>query len=369
MERIKIDFLINKMSGGGAERVVALLANYIDSVGYAVRIITFHGEDKYELNEGVKRLRLHRHYLFRSVVFNGSINLFFHYLKKSNRPDIMNSHIDILGYLSIPIAKLFGLKIIVSEHNNHLANNSRAQKFLSDYLYPMTDLVTILTHFDLDYFSRKNKRVEVMSNPCTFEVYSEQDNPAERKKEILLIGGLNRFLQKGFDNFMPVAADVLRRNPEWSIKIVGSGDYGLKMLKQFAEEAGAGDRLEFLGHRSDVKELLRKASIFVLPSRYEGLPMVLLEAMSQGTACVAYDCISGPSDIITDGVDGILVPDQDPDALREKINYLIDNQDIRVKFHRNAPKALGKFSMETVGAKWDSLIQEIAGSPVHQTRP
>ena len=362
MERIKIDFLINKMSGGGAERVVALLANHLDSIGYQVRIITFQGEDKYELNEGVTRLKLHKHYLFRSVVFNGSINLFFHYLKKSNRPDIMNSHIDILGYLSIPIAKLFGLNIIVSEHNNHLANNTRAQKFLWDHLYPRTDVVTILTKFDLDYFSKKNKRVEVMANPCTFPVISEEDSLADRKKEILLIGGLNRFLQKGFDNFMPVAAAVLNRYPDWTIKIVGSGDYGLKMLEQFAEEAGAGDRLEFLGHRNDVQELLQKASLFVLPSRYEGLPMVLLEAMSQGTACVAYDCISGPSDIITDGHDGILVPDQDPDALREKINYLIDNQDIRTKFHKNAPKALSKFSMETVGAKWDKLIQEVVRS-------
>jgi len=358
-ERIKIDILIGKMSGGGAERVVALLANHLDFLGYDVRIITFQGEDAYSLNKGVKRLRLHRHYLFRSVVFNGTINLFVHYLKKSNRPDIMNSHIDILGYLTIPIAKLFGLKIIVSEHNNHLAYNNRAQKFLWDYLYPWTDVVTILTRFDLEYFSRKNKRVEVMSNPCTFEVIQGKESLADRKKEILLIGNLNRFLQKGFDNFMPVAARVLQRNPDWKIKIVGGGEYGLNMLQQFAKEAGVGNQLEFLGQRSDVQELLRKASIFVLPSRYEGLPMVLLEAMSQGTACVSYDCISGPADIITDGVDGILVPDQDRDALCERINYLIDNKDIRTKFHVNAPKALGKFSMETVGAKWDLLIRDI----------
>ncbi|MCG2461905.1 glycosyltransferase, partial [Flavobacteriaceae bacterium F89] len=116
---MKIDFLINKMSGGGAERVVSLVANYLNQQGYEVRIITFQGTDKYELNKEVKRIKLHKHPFFQSVVINGFFSLIYFYRKKSNRPDIISSHINLLGYLTIPIAKIYSLRIIVSEHINH----------------------------------------------------------------------------------------------------------------------------------------------------------------------------------------------------------------------------------------------------------
>ena len=118
---MKIDFLISKMSDGGAQRVVSLLANYLDEAGYSVRIITFTDGDHYPLNESIERVRLHNQPLVKSVVFSGFFSLLKFYRKKSNRPDLMSSHIDLLGYLTIPIAKIFRIKIIVSEHNNHLS--------------------------------------------------------------------------------------------------------------------------------------------------------------------------------------------------------------------------------------------------------
>lgn len=347
------------MGAGGAERVVALLGNYLNDHGYDVTIITFQGEDAYTLNEGVKRLRLHKHPLFRSVVFNGFWSLGYHYLKKKNRPDIINSHIDTLGFLTIPIAKLFGLKIIVSEHNNHLANHSIAQKFLWSVLYPLCDAVTILTKFDLDYFRKRNKKVVVMPNPCTFKPIPQKTAAAGREKEILLIGGLNRFHQKGFDNFIPIAAEVLRQNPDWIIRLAGAGAYGLEVLQKQVDTLGINERFEFLGLRDDVSQLLRKASIFVLPSRYEGLPMVLLEAMSQGAACIAYDCVSGPADIITHNENGILIESQNHEAMTEGICQLIRDESLRRKLHLNAPEAVASFSLPTIGQKWEKLLDEL----------
>ena len=356
---MKIHLIINQMGAGGAERVVGLLGNYLSEKGHDVTIITFQGEDAYALNAGVKRLRLHKHPLFRSVVFNGFWSLGFHYLKKKNRPDIINSHIDTLGFLTIPIAKLFGLKIIVSEHNNHLANNSIAQKFLWNFMYPLCNAVTILTQFDLDYFKKRSKKAVVMPNPCTFNAISREDAAEGREKEILLIGGLNRFHQKGFDNFIPIAKSILERYPDWQIRMAGSGEYGLEVLKKEVEKQGITDRFEFLGLRDDVSELLRKASIFVLPSRYEGLPMVLLEAMSQGAACIAYDCISGPSDIISHQENGILIENQNHEAMINGIGQLIEDTTLRQKLHRNAPAAVASFSLPTVGQKWERLLEEL----------
>ena len=104
-KKIKVDFLINKMTAGGAERVISLLANHLcQDPDYKIRIITFQGHDAYDLNPRIERVRLHRIFFFRSVVFNGFFNLLWFYRRRKKRPDIMSSHIDLLGYLTIPVS-------------------------------------------------------------------------------------------------------------------------------------------------------------------------------------------------------------------------------------------------------------------------
>ncbi|NHF61532.1 glycosyltransferase family 4 protein, partial [Flavobacteriaceae bacterium TP-CH-4] len=149
---LKIDFLTGSMEAGGAQRVISILANYLADKGYSVRIISLWGPDHYELNDTIERVRLHKHPLFKSKLINGFSNFLSFYRKKSNRPDILSSHIDLYGYISIPIGKIYNIKVIVSEHNNHLAYNNRAQSFCWNYLYPKADMVTILTEFDKEHF-------------------------------------------------------------------------------------------------------------------------------------------------------------------------------------------------------------------------
>ena len=295
---MKIDLIINKMAGGGAERVVSLIANYLDSKGYTVRIITFQGEDKYVLNEGITRVRLHNHPLFRSVVFNGFFSMLWFYRKKSNRPDVMNSHIDLIGYMTIPISIIFGLKLIVSEHSNHASNYTFARRLMWTFYYPFVNAVTILTSFDLDYFSKKNKKVVIMPNPCPFEIPKKPLTAAGRKKEIIAVGNLDRYKTKGFDSLIRMSKKVFEQYPDWRLKIVGSGDGGLAVLKQLIEELALEQYVTLPGFSNKVQQLMAESEVFVLSSTVEGLPMALLEAMSQGTACISYDCPSGPSDII-----------------------------------------------------------------------
>lgn len=355
---MKIDFAISKMSGGGAERVVSILANYLDDQGHDVRIVTFTGGDNYSLNPGVKRVRLHKHPLFHSVVFNGFFQLLSFYNKKNNRPDIISSHLDLLGYLTIPVAKIYNIPIIVSEHNNHLANNNLAQKFLWNYLYKLADVVTVLTSFDLEFFRKRNNNVVLMPNPCPFDPIKQDALPNKRSKSILVVGNLDRYYQKGFDNLIPLVASVLKSNPEWTLKIIGSGNQGFTLLKNLAKVHDVSDRIVFTGQVKNVRDLLADAEIFMLPSRFEGLPMVLLEAMSQGTACISYNCISGPSDIITNDVNGILVEDQNHDKMAKKLDLLIQSTELRNRFQKEAPKALAKYAINTVGKNWEDLLHK-----------
>lgn len=356
---MKIDFIINKMSGGGAERVVSIMANYLYEKDYEVRIITFQGSDKYEIYKEIKRIRLHRHPFFRSVVFNGFFSLLLFYRKKANRPDIMSSHIHLLGYMTIPISLIYKIKIIVSEHNNHLVKKSFAKKILWNVFYPFADAITFLTNFDKDYFSTKNKNALLMPNPCSFEPINNDDLHQRREQVIVAIGDLDRYAHKGFDNLISIAAIVLNQNPNWKLKFIGEGETGMKYLKNEVEKLNISDKIIFTGYRDDVKDILATSEIFVLSSRYEGLPMVLLEAMSQGAACIAYDCISGPSNIITDKHNGLLIDNQNKKAMENGLNELIQNESLRIQFRNNSLLTLNQFSIESVGHKWEKLLHSL----------
>lgn len=357
---MKIDFLISNMTGGGAQRVISTLANNLDSRGHEVRIISFRGGDEYELSPTIERKRFNKKFLFNSVVFNGYFQLGSFYQNKANRPDLISSHINLLGYLTIPIAKIFGIKIIVSEHINHQVRQDFARRFLWNNLYPMADAVTILTSFDQEYFSKRNKNVVVMPNPSSFEVARLSINK-ERNKEILAIGQLDRYHHKGFDNLLKIAHRVQKVAPEWKFMIAGGGDQGRRHLEKLKDDLKV-KNVTFLGQRSDIKDLLLASEIYVLPSRFEGLPMTLIEGMSQGTACIAYNCVSGPSDIINDRYDGLLVEDQNLESMVDGLLELIQNTELRKKLQKNAPSAVEKFSVETIVNKWENLVDKVLKS-------
>src|SRR5690606_31234204 len=109
---------------------------------------------------------------------------------------------------------------------------------------------------------------------------------------------------------------IFRDHKEWVLKVVGGGDKGLDYLNQLAVKYSIKNQIIFTGFRKDVNSIMRESEIFILSSRFEGLPMVLLEAMSQGMACIAYDCKTGPADIIEHGKNGLLINDQDIKAMQ-----------------------------------------------------
>ena len=346
------------MNSGGAQRVVANLANQFVDQGHQVRIITFMDGDAYELNNKIDRLRFHKSYLIKRVLLNSLIHLFRFYKNKNNRPDIISAHIGMIGFSTIPIAKLYKIKIIVSEHFNHfLQKRNFLRILLWDYLYKYADAVTVLTNKDLPYFSKRNSRTIVMENPCSFE--PTMSLGSNREKIILAVGDLNRYEHKGFDNLIKVMSKVLPKHLDWKLKIVGEGKIGKEFLINLIKKYDLADNVELTGFRSDIKDLMNNSEIFILSSRYEGLPMVLLEALSQGMACIAFDCVTGPAEIIEDGVNGFLVEDQNNAEMVMKLNDLMENDDKRNLFRNNASKSLDKFSIQNVSLKWNTLFDQI----------
>ena len=170
---------------------------------------------------------------------------------------------------------------------------------------------------------------------------------------------MDRYIHKGFDNLLDIVHEVFKTHEDWSLQIVGSGEAGLSFLLEKTKSLGLENKIEFTGFRKDVKELMAKSDIYILTSRNEGLPMVLIEAMSQGMACIAYDCVSGPAEIINHGENGILVTDQNKEEMILRLEELIDNEKLRKTLMTNATKSLDKFSLDNVGKKWQKLFESL----------
>jgi GalNAc-alpha-(1->4)-GalNAc-alpha-(1->3)-diNAcBac-PP-undecaprenol alpha-1,4-N-acetyl-D-galactosaminyltransferase len=353
---MRIDFIVHSLEGGGAERVLVLLASHFQTKGHDIAIITFNEGEDYEIPKSIERIRLHKG-IFKIHKLRCLNNLFKHYKIKNRRPDVVISFLPDESLISIIVSKYYNIKIICSEHINHLQKGDYITKISRNFLYRFADSVTVLTHFDKPYYENRGAKVVVMPNPCTFEPLIKND--IDREKTILAVGNLNRSYHKGFDNLIKLIKPILNNNPDWTLKILGSGNKGLQLLKNMVKQADLEDRIIFTGFQNNVGEHMRKSAIFILPSRFEGLPMVLLESMSQGMACISYDCKTGPSEIIINGQNGLLIEDQNQEAMIKGLTYLIKNPKEREKIGINAIERVDDFSIDKVGALWENLLNTI----------
>ena len=351
---MKIDFVVNSLASGGAERVLVILANYFKEKGNDVSIITFNEPDIWEPKEEIKRIRLH-HGNIKNHMIRSFKNLVQHYYFKKNRPDVLISfmiHTNLIGTL---ISRLYGIKLIASEHNNHLEKTDFIGKLTRKYVYRFSNALTVLTNFDKVYYENRNVNVFVMPNPCSFTVFKEKNRA--RNKIILAVGALNRYHHKGFDNLLKLIGPVLKENPDWKLRLVGGGDEGSKFLKNLTAKENLNDNVIFEGFSNEISEIMKDSEIYIMTSRFEGLPMVLLEAMSQGMACISYDCISGPSEIITHNINGILVEDQNSELMSKELDKLIKNPGKRIELAENGINSLDRFKIEAIYTKYLEIFK------------
>ncbi|NQZ45278.1 MAG: glycosyltransferase [Flavobacteriaceae bacterium] len=358
---MKIDFIIHRLSGGGAERVMVTLAN-----GFApkadVSLITLlkkgavEPKDPYPLHERVKRIRLHKKIISNHTV-QAWINLFRHYKSKSNRPDVIVVFLPANAMMVVPIARIFGIKVVVSEHNNHKAHPAKKLNWIRKRIYPKANAITILTSYDYDFYKDSNQHVFVMPNPIN--IPEGITDYSKREKNIIAAGSLKRYDVKGFDSLLHITAPLLKGQNEWRLTIAGSGDEGLRILQGIAKDLEMEQHVDFAGFCDDMQGLMQSAQVYVLPSKYEGLPMVLMEALSNGMACVAYDCVSGPKDLIVPDVNGILVEDQNQSKFRQALKSVMEDQDLRFRLAENAPNSVVSYDLPQIIAKWGELFDKI----------
>lgn len=363
---MKIDFVISSLTPGGAERVLVLMAN---SLAHNIKndvsvIVLYKRSESYPLDPAVKKIELKQSKLILNYTLSSLINLTNYYRKKSRRPDVLISFLTTTNFISIIVAKLFSIKIIAQEHislTGYGGDNPYIAKITRKYLYKKADVVTVLTSDDVSNYQKLGIEVYVMPNPCSFKPIT--NNFHYRDKVFLAVGNLNRYHHKGFDNLIHFMVPIFEEYPDWRLKIVGAGDKGLEYLKGLAKEMNILDRIIFTGFTENISELMYKSSIFILSSRFEGLPMVLLEAMSQGMACIAYDCVTGPSDIIVDKENGLLIEDQNIKKMQKGLRNLIDNKELRETLANNGIKSLDKYDLSAITNRYEMLFDKLVRKP------
>jgi glycosyltransferase involved in cell wall biosynthesis len=232
-------------------------------------------------------------------------------------------------------------------------------------VYPKLDLVSTLTEGDAeDYRAHLGDRTRVVCMPNG--VPELGGRRAELDNKVVVAAG-RMGPQKGFDRLLPVWAKLAQEHPDWELKIWGGGK-GIGKLRSQAEELGIADSAHVMGFTNKLHEELADSSLYVMSSRKEGFPMVLLEAMSVGLPVVSYDCPTGPRDIIREGVDGYVVPDGDGDALAAAMSRLMGDAEARKAFGAAAVEGAARYDIATIAGRWEELLAEAEAAKTGRRR-
>lgn len=364
-------------NSGGMERVLANKANWLVAHGHEVIIVTTdqRGESpyfpldarikcydlaiNYEENNGKSFLNKLIHYPFKQWKHKVRLTA----LLKELRPDIVISMF-CNDASFIPSIK-DGSKKILEIHFSRFKRLQYGRKGLwrlADWWRYKTDAkvvsrfdkFVVLTHEDKEYWGNL-RNMCVIPNARTFEV--SQPATLEAKK-VVAVGRLNH--QKGFDRLINAWSIVDNVVSGWKLQIVGDGELR-EQLQYNIRELGLSNQINIGRAEKDMMSVYKDASILALSSRYEGLPMVLLEAQAAGLPIVSFDCKCGPKDVIENGVDGFLVEDGDIEQLAQKLVVLMQDANLRKQMGSAAYAHSERYSEERIMKQWTDLFDEVMG--------
>jgi len=370
----RLCLVISTLGAGGAERVLSTLANRWAAEGHSVTLVTLSGagDDFYRLDDSIERVGLGVTGVSRrprdAVIQNLRRIRALREAIVTSRPDVVVSFMNTVNVLTLMATTRLGVPTIVSERIDPRAHPvGRAWSLLRAHVYSRAFAVVAQTRPVAEWMSgtMRLQRCIVIPNPLSPALLTRIDEVGERAKgapRIAMAMAMGRLVeQKGFDLLIEAFASAGPREYGWRLVIIGDGPQR-GALEKLAVTTGVRDIVDFVGRADRPEALLAIADMFVLSSRYEGFPNALLEAMALGIACVAFDCRSGPADIIRDGVDGVLAPPENVAALSAAIRALMRDDAARARFGSRALEVRQRFSVDLVGAQWDALIDDAVGS-------
>ena len=362
---MRLTLVIGSLRCGGAQRVLTTLANGWRRDGHTVTLITLQNVAEppfFPLDPEVERFGVSRpssHAL--EAVSNNVMRVWaLRAAFRRSRPDVIVSFLTAVNVLVLLAAAGRAFPVIVSERTNpELCPLPRVWRWLRKRLYPRADAVVVQTRRAAEWFSQQiQSRVVVIPNAV-----ARPHGPGRRKtghhrrRTVLGVGRLGR--EKGFDLLVRAFAEATQSHDGWDLVMAGDGPER-DALAALAASCGVADRVRLLGRQTDIRRIYTAADVFVLPSRFEGFPNALLEAMAAGLPAVAADCANGPREIIRDEQNGLLVGTENVDALARALSRLIGDAGLRRRLGGEAAKVVDRYDAGEIQQRWNTLISDIA---------
>jgi glycosyltransferase involved in cell wall biosynthesis len=246
---------------------------------------------------------------------------------------------------------------VAQEHMNLDSHRPKLRAAITR-CYPRLDAVTVLTEHDHQAYQQalNGSAVRLARIPNGIPP-RDPPSPMPDTRRLVAAGRLTP--QKGFDLLLEAWATVTAKHPDWTLTVYGEGPSRRQLTEQ-RDALGLSNVVDFPGITAQLDTELRTSSMFVLSSRFEGLPMVLLEAMSCGLPVVAFDCPTGPGEVIDDGVNGRLVSPLDVGALAATLNAMIEEPDQRRAMGAAAYASSGRFFMPSICGAWERFFTALA---------
>lgn len=275
------------------------------------------------------------------------------------KPDTIISFVDLTNILTLLAARGLGFPVVVAEHSNpFLASIPVIWQRLRRWTYPWADGIVVLNRAAQNYFSPSLlRKTTVIPNPVIIQEGGSCDEPAFNGLTLVAMGRISE--EKGLDFLIQAFARLKDRYPDWKLIIMGEGPLRSEM-EGLCRRLRLSARVRFLGLVSNPFPCLKKAGLFVLPSRFEGFPMALCEAMACGLPVISTDYHSGVRDIIQAGENGILVPVGEVDALAAAMDLLMGDEAERKRIANKAVGILDRFGRETIMNQWEAVIKGVS---------
>ncbi len=358
----EIIFIINSLQGGGAERVMSTLATNFHNRKHLVNIICLnYAKSEYKIPTDLKIYYLanrNKSSIIYRIYDALSIFLKLTYLLLSKRPKCVVSFMTTANLWTGLTCLLTSTTYIVSERTtpDHTLNLHKGfLKWFSTYIYKKSKAI-VLPSKGIESCLKLNpsfsniKHYKIIKNPVNqFKVQSVEK--VNDKKFILGVGRLS--YEKGFDQL--IHAFFKLQVKETDLLIVGDGPEK-EVLLQLIYSLNIQNKVKLIGHKKNIQDYYSQAELFVLPSRNEGYPNALIEAMSMGCVCIAMNCEFGPSEIIKHHINGFLVEDKNIKKLTKVMSKVLENPVLKDKISAKAKHINSTNSLENITSQWEKLI-------------
>lgn len=358
---MNVCFLLGGFYSGGIGRVVSILANrLVDEPNLIVHAVTLRPAEKteiYSLDSDVKRSYL--------ITKKGSVKKILFSASRELRKYIKENDIDVVvacGNVFYPIAllaKVKKVKIICWEHSNvYNTNDNDGQTILRWLGAKLSNKIITLTECDKDGYRKKfnAKRIQRIYNPIDPQLYTESEEYNPKTKKIISVG---RFCyQKHFEEIPEIAKKLNDITQDWTWDIYGNGEL-FDDIHQKIEKYGLENKVFLKGQVGNLYSLYKNYSMIVMTSRYEGFPMTLLEGAANGLPMLSYDILTGPNEIIDNGVNGYLIDEGNSEEMAREIASLLLNKEKRLEFSKESQKTAKRFDVNSIATEWYKMFKEL----------